>query len=217
MARQHVRPRPHVRFLERSGGRRRQEADRGHSGRAAKRAARAREHSRARLVSHLDTPARFLQPLAHACIDAGADAFFGAGPHVTWGIELYKARPICYSLGDFVFQYESVRGYAADTYEAFKLDPQSLDHSLASDRITLPKDSLLWESVVPMMTFSESGLQQMILHPVACDMSLPRYERGTPSMATAETAERIVSRMSAQSKPYGTSIAYERGRGVVRI
>ena len=33
-------------------------------------------------------------------------------------------------------------------------------------------------------------------------------------MATAETAERIVSRMSAQSKPYGTSIAYERGRGV---
>jgi len=52
---------------------------------------------------------------------------------------------------------------------------------------------------------------------VACDMSLPRYERGTPSMATAETAERIVSRMSAQSKPYGTSIAFERGRGVVRI
>ena len=68
-----------------------------------------------------------------------------------------------------------------------------------------------------MMAFSESGLRQMILHPVACDMSLPRYERGTPSMATAETAERIVSRMSAQSKPYGTSIAYERGRGVVRI
>jgi hypothetical protein len=29
--------------------------------------------------------------------------------------------------------------------------------------------------------------------------------------------ERIVSRMSAQSKSYGTSIAYERGRGVVRI
>jgi poly-gamma-glutamate synthesis protein (capsule biosynthesis protein) len=165
----------------------------------------------------LDTPARFLQPLAHACIDAGADAFFGAGPHVTWGIELYKARPICYSLGDFVFQYESVRGYAADTYEAFKLDPQSPDHSLASDRIALPKDRSLWESVVPMMTFSESGLRQMILHPVACDMSLPRYERGTPSIATAETAERIVSRMSAQSKPYGTSIAYERGRGVVRI
>jgi poly-gamma-glutamate capsule biosynthesis protein CapA/YwtB (metallophosphatase superfamily) len=165
----------------------------------------------------LDTPARFLQPLAHACIDAGADAFFGAGPHVTWGIELYNARPICYSLGDFVFQYESVRGYAADTYEAFKLDPQSPDHSLASDRIALPKDRSLWESVVPMMTFSELGLRQMILHPVACDMSLPRYERGTPSMATAETAERIVSRMSAQSKPYGTSIAFERGRGVVRI
>ena len=92
----------------------------------------------------LDAPARFLQPLARACIDAGADAFFGAGPHVTWGIELYKAKPICYSLGDFVFQYETVRGYAADTYEAFKLDPQTPDPSLASDRITLPHDPAIW-------------------------------------------------------------------------
>ena len=32
-----------------------------------------------------------------------------------------------------------------------------------------------------------------------------------------ERVARIVSRMSAQSKPYGTSIAYARGRGVVRI
>jgi poly-gamma-glutamate synthesis protein (capsule biosynthesis protein) len=164
-----------------------------------------------------DTPARFLQPLAHACIDAGADAFFGAGPHVTWGIELYRDRPICYSLGDFVFQYETVRGYAADTYEAFKLDPQTPDHSLASDRIPLPHDRSLWESVVPMMTFSDSGLQQMILHPVASDMLRPRYDRGTPSMASAETAERIVNRMRTESTPYGTSITFEHGRGIVRI
>ena len=79
------------------------------------------------------------------------------------------------------------------------------------------KDRALWESVVPMMTFFGSDLTQMVLHPVASDMTLPRFERGTPALATGETAERIVSRMSAQSKPYGTSIAYERGRGVVRI
>jgi hypothetical protein len=165
----------------------------------------------------LETPARFLQPLARACIDAGADAFFGAGPHVTWGIELYKGKPICYSLGDFVFQYETVRGYAADTYEAFKLDPQTLDHSLASDQVGLPHDRSIWESVVPMMTFAGSDLRQMILHPVASDMSLPRFERGTPSVATGEAAERIVSRMSAQSKSYGTSISFEQGRGIVRV
>jgi len=95
--------------------------------------------------------------------------------------------------------------------------PELLQFKTPLPPIALPKDRSLWESVVPMMTFSELGLRQMILHPVACDMSLPRYERGTPSMATAETAERIVSGMSDQSKPYGTSIAYERGRGVVRI
>jgi poly-gamma-glutamate capsule biosynthesis protein CapA/YwtB (metallophosphatase superfamily) len=88
---------------------------------------------------NMNTPDKFLQPVARACIDAGADAFFGAGPHVTWGIELYKRRPICYSLGDFFFQYETVRAYAADSYQAYGLDPQTPDPTCASDAVTLPK------------------------------------------------------------------------------
>jgi poly-gamma-glutamate synthesis protein (capsule biosynthesis protein) len=50
--------------------------------------------------------------LAHAFIDAGADAVFGSHPHVTQEIETYKEKPIYYSLGNFIFdQYwnESVR------------------------------------------------------------------------------------------------------------
>ena len=48
-------------------------------------------------------------------------------------------------------------------------------------------------------------------------MSLPRVERGTPSLATGETAERIMSRMIAAVEPYGTSISFEQGRGIVRV
>ena len=185
----------------------------------------ARRNARLVLVSihahetygDLDTPDRFLQPLARACIDAGADAFFGAGPHVTWGIELYKRRPICYSLGDFFFQYETVSGYAADTYEAYGLDAQTPDHSRASDAIPLPKDRALWDTFVPVMTFTDEGLQQMRLHPVASDMTQPRHARGTPVVATGGTAERIIQRAASMSRPLGTHIDFDGRHGLVRI
>lgn len=43
--------------------------------------------------------------LAHALIDAGADAVFGHSPHIFRGVELYRNRPVIYSAGDFVDDY----------------------------------------------------------------------------------------------------------------
>jgi len=41
--------------------------------------------------------------MARLMIDAGADAVVGGHPHVTQDIELYRGKPIFYSLGNFVF------------------------------------------------------------------------------------------------------------------
>ncbi|MBA3316700.1 MAG: CapA family protein [Gemmatimonadales bacterium] len=43
-----------------------------------------------------------LRTWTHAVIDAGADAVIGHGPHVLRGIELYRGKPIVYSLGNFL-------------------------------------------------------------------------------------------------------------------
>lgn len=40
---------------------------------------------------------------AHAAIDAGADLILGHHPHVLEGIEVYRGKPILYSMGNFVF------------------------------------------------------------------------------------------------------------------
>ena len=40
---------------------------------------------------------------AHAAIDAGAAIFIGHHPHVLQPVELYKGKPILYSLGNFLF------------------------------------------------------------------------------------------------------------------
>ncbi|MBI4757042.1 MAG: CapA family protein [Betaproteobacteria bacterium] len=48
-------------------------------------------------------PSERQRQLARVLIDAGADAVVGAHPHITQGAEIYKGRPIIYSLGNFVF------------------------------------------------------------------------------------------------------------------
>lgn len=49
------------------------------------------------------TPTVRQRQLARRMIDAGADAVVGGHPHVTQGAEVYRGRPIIWSLGNFVF------------------------------------------------------------------------------------------------------------------
>ncbi len=164
-----------------------------------------------------ETPDTFLQPFARACIDAGADAFMGAGPHLLRGIEVYKGRPICYSLGNFFFEYATVKQIPAEVYEANKLDPNTLDPSLSYDTFPFPKDPVYWESVVPLITFRDGRMAEMKLHPIVLDQQAPRYARGLPMAATAEEGKTILDRLAKLSNALGTSIATEGGVGVVRI
>jgi len=43
--------------------------------------------------------------IAHKLIEAGADCIIGHHSHVPHGIEVYKGRPVIYSLGNFIFGY----------------------------------------------------------------------------------------------------------------
>ncbi|MFH1123105.1 MAG: CapA family protein [Pseudomonadota bacterium] len=45
--------------------------------------------------------AAYQRPVAHAAIDAGADIIIGTHPHILKGIEVYRGKPVFYSLGNF--------------------------------------------------------------------------------------------------------------------
>lgn len=55
------------------------------------------------IAASQDDLATYQIPLGHALVDAGADAVLGHGPHVLHGVEIYKKRPIFYSLENFLF------------------------------------------------------------------------------------------------------------------
>lgn len=60
-------------------------------------------------ISSSSEVADYQKIAARAAIDAGADLVFGHGPHVMQAVELRRGKPICYSLGNFAFDWERQR------------------------------------------------------------------------------------------------------------
>jgi poly-gamma-glutamate capsule biosynthesis protein CapA/YwtB (metallophosphatase superfamily) len=54
-------------------------------------------------------PSAYERALCHRAIEAGADAVVGHGPHILGPMELYRGKPILYSLGNFAFGSGNVR------------------------------------------------------------------------------------------------------------
>ncbi len=65
--------------------------------------------------------AEYQQPLGRALIDAGADAVCGHHSHTLHPIELYRGKPIFYSLGNFLF--ERPRGFMEPASFIVEVDP----------------------------------------------------------------------------------------------
>jgi poly-gamma-glutamate capsule biosynthesis protein CapA/YwtB (metallophosphatase superfamily) len=51
----------------------------------------------------------YQEEMAHAAVDAGADVVIGHHPHELQAIEVYKGKPIFYSLGNFAFDLHDGR------------------------------------------------------------------------------------------------------------
>ncbi len=172
-----------------------------------------------------DTVPAFLESFARECVDAGADVVVGHGPHVLRGVELYDGAPIFYSLGDFLMQNETVSRLPAEIYGRYDLDPyDSLPADLFDERVFdeegeragFLSDRTFWETVVPVCTFDDDGLDRIELYPAELGFDESRAGRGWPRAATGETASRILDRLAALSAPYGTEISIEDDVGVIR-
>lgn len=166
-----------------------------------------------------DTPAEFLRPLAHALIDAGAHAVLGSGPHMLRGMELYRNRPICYSLGNFIFTLETIAAFPVEVYEqiGMPLDSTATDFY---DRITgYATERRFWETVVPRFDFADGELVATELVPVTLGFGLPRSRRGCPVLADEPAGRSILERVAALSEPFDTRIemSTSHGRAVGRL
>ena len=165
-------------------------------------------------------PPCFLVDLAHAAIDAGAAVVFGHGSHVLGPVEIYKGRPICYGLGNFIWSdiQEPLHGalYAA---ARDRLGDQFGDGTMVTDADVNRAfnnsefaDSRFFESVLAELTYRD-GSAVMRLLPIDLRYGTPLTESGTPRFADPDLARAILERLDALSRPFGTTVEIRDGIG----
>jgi poly-gamma-glutamate synthesis protein (capsule biosynthesis protein) len=167
-------------------------------------------------------PADFIVDFARAMVDAGATMVVGHGPHVLRGIEIYQGKPIFYSLGDFVFQNETLLRLPAENYEAYDLGPDEhvADFNAAryrNETTGFPANPEIWESVIARPTFVGGELVQLALHPITLGFGEPAWVRGRPMLARGALADKILNDLIARSAPFGTKIDVREGVGYVQL
>ncbi|GMB79309.1 hypothetical protein NN6n1_00910 [Shinella zoogloeoides] len=124
--------------------------------------------------------------VAKQCIDAGAAMFASHGAPVLQPLEIYRGRPIFYSLGNFIFHVRSEKS----PWRAREV----------------------WESVVGLCSFGDNDeLVGISFHPVviggAQTSSNNELERRlTPERVHGEEAEKILQRFRDASERTGTKI-----------
>lgn len=166
----------------------------------------------------------FAESFARDCVDAGADAFVGHGPHRLRGIEVYDGAPVLYSLGNFAMGNETVERLPAEVYDGYGLAPDSVPADLFDERVTdddgeragFLADAAYWESVLPVCLYEDGRLDRIELHPLDLGYEAPRPRRGRPVLADEGTTEDILAHLAELSEPYDTDLVVEDGRGIVR-
>jgi len=181
-------------------------------------------HAHEGLLSNDDLPAEFLSSFAHAAIDAGADVFVAHGPQKIKGIEIYKGKPIFYSLGNFVFDGEAgIPFLPAESYESENLPWNATtadfrDASSKNDTYGYPASKGVWNNAIAELVFApDHTLKSVELDPITLGYGQSRSKRGHPSAASPEDAKEIIARFAALSTSFGTKITFENGRGVIAL
>ena len=148
----------------------------------------------------------------HRAIEAGADLVLGTGPHVLRGIELYKGRPIFYSLGDFIYQYRTPERIPVDLIHQRDIEMPRPSNVSVFD---LRESREVLETVLVRMTLNQGKLKRIQLLPVTIDDEGPLY--GVPRLASTKRGAEILALLQKLSAPYGTKITIKGWYGEVQL
>jgi poly-gamma-glutamate synthesis protein (capsule biosynthesis protein) len=173
------------------------------------------------------TPSDFIVELAHQCIDNGADVFVVTGPHMLRGIEIYRGKPIFYSLASFIYQLWGVP-VGPDRYTDHRLDwfySATTETEMNMDMwppLSVTKHEDLtnmesMESAFAELRYKDGILKEIAVHPIEFGYDAPMSQHGIPRKPKPEVAERILKRIQRMSLPFGTKIEIQDQTGLIKL
>ena len=158
-------------------------------------------------------PDYFLEEFSHKCIDQGACAVIGSGTHQLKPIEIYKGKPIFYSLGNFLFELEKVNKLPLDFWDKYNYDyglsvKDGLNKKTKNGTIGLEIDKNNYLSIIPLMYFEDEELQQLKLIPIELSFDSKDF-KGLPVIANKEDALNIFKQLKKISFDYNTRFEFD--------
>lgn len=172
----------------------------------------------------LTDPADFAVEFAHKAIDFGADVVVGHGPHFLRPLEIYRGKPIFYSLGNFIGQNELVEKLPSDSYSTFRIagtktPSQIFDSRTELDTKGFPSEGWYWKTIIPVLNFDDDDLMSIEIYPVTLDLGQKPQRRGRPRIAQGEEAASILRDFLDLSQDWATGISGDvcDGRLTIRL
>lgn len=159
-------------------------------------------------------PPQFVEEFCKFCIDNGAHAVIGHGPHVLRPIEIYRNRPIFYSLGDFIFHNENMTKAPADFCQSAGMDPNSRVRDVLAARsrnftVGWQNTPEAFQSVIPYWEMEDGALTKLSLLAIELDYESSRTKGGWPKPAADPS---ILTRLAEISESWGTKMAVHGNR-----
>ncbi|MDD6796065.1 MAG: CapA family protein [Clostridiaceae bacterium] len=159
-------------------------------------------------------PDYFLEEFSHKCIDAGASAIIGGGTHQLKPIEIYKDKPIFYSLGNFVFQLHKIKTLPDDFWDKYNYPKElsvieAINIRNKNGTIGLERDELNYLSVIPFFEYNDDKVCNLYLVPLELGFDCGNEFKGLPTIASKEKAQFITNYLNKISADYGTKFVYE--------
>jgi len=158
-----------------------------------------------------DEPDDFLIEFCRKCIDGGASAVIGTGTHQLKAVEIYKGKPIFYSLGNFIFQSDMVFCMPDDFREKYKMPHGLTAREQIAERAKLGNGGLHtdvnnFRSLMPFITFENGKMTELKLYPLRLDM-----HSGLPALASEAETKIIYDYLCDRNKQFGTELEIKNG------
>jgi poly-gamma-glutamate synthesis protein (capsule biosynthesis protein) len=172
-------------------------------------------------------PPDFLQTLGREAIDNGADMICVHGPFEFRAIEIYKGKPIFYSLGSFIrqpymqeyvpWETYSKHVFVGREYESINpIDTTVTDAEILTTR-TGRHPARYFKGASVTCDFQDSKLARLTIHPVDLGIEGPLSDLGVPRRVTGDAAAEILQPIVERSATYGTDVRIEDGLGIVEV
>ena len=140
---------------------------------------------------------QFVTTMTHEAIDAGASVVIGHGPHMLRGVEVYNGGVILHSLGNFIFQTETIAAQPYDAFVKMRLSQDTrvgeyMNNRSKNDTVGYPAMPDIWRAFAAGWTLEDGRITEMKLYPIELGMHASRAQRGWPRLSrSVETLEKI--------------------------